>query len=97
MEVRGDFQVRQGPGSQGLNLVKFCLKIPGIRFVAACDIWSYSQRYAQRFLQKYGHETTVYEDYREMLDQQKDLHAVIVASPDWMHAEHANACMQATL
>ena len=84
-----------GAGTQGRVLIESCLRIPGIRFVAVCDIWEYSQRYASRYLKKYGHDVNVYENYREMLSQEKGLDAVIVATPDWMHAEHANACMEA--
>jgi len=84
-----------GPGSQGRLLVNFCLKIPGVRFVAVCDIWSYNQKYAQNLLGKYDQKVTVYDDYREMLEKEKHLDAVIVATPDWMHAEHAIACLQA--
>lgn len=86
-----------GAGKQGRVLLESCIRIPGLRFVAVCDVWKYSQQYAGNFLRKYGHTITVYEDYREMLDKEKSLHAVIVASPDWMHAEHANACMKAGL
>ncbi len=84
-----------GAGAQGRILTESCLRIPGIRFKAICDIWNYSQRYSERYLKKYGHEVNVYEDYRELLANEKDLDAVVVASPDWMHAEHANACMNA--
>ena len=85
-----------GAGTQGMVLLENCLKIPGVRFVAVCDIWSYSQRYASRRLKKaYNQEVTTYEDYREMLDKEKALDAVIVATPDWMHAEHSIACLQA--
>lgn len=84
-----------GAGTQGRVLIESCLRIPGIRFVAVCDIWEYSQRYASRYLKKYGHDVNVYEDYRDLLSQEKGLDAVIVATPDWMHAEHANACMEA--
>lgn len=84
-----------GPGSQGRVLMNFCLKIPGIRFVAVCDIWPYHQRYAANILKKYDQLVNVYEDYREMLDQERDLDAVIVATPDWMHADHAIACLRA--
>jgi len=86
-----------GAGAEGRILTEACLRIPGIRFKAICDIWSYSQRYSQRYLKKYGHEVNVYEDYRELLANEKDLDAAIVATPDWMHAEHANACMEAGL
>jgi len=86
-----------GAGTQGRVLIESCLRIPGIRFAAVCDIWDYSQRYASRYLKKYGHDVNVYEDYRNLLSQEKGLDAVIVATPDWMHAEHANACMEAGL
>jgi len=36
-----------GAGAQGRILMESCLRIPGIRFIAICDIWSYSQRYAE--------------------------------------------------
>lgn len=88
-----------GVGAEGRILTEACLRIPGIRFKAICDIWNYSRRYAERYLMKYGHEVQTYEDYRELLaDKEKhDLDAVIVATPDWMHAEHANACLRAGL
>lgn len=92
----GDLKVAViGVGAQGRILVESCLRIPGIRFVAVCDIWEYSQTYAERFLKKYGHMVNVYEDYSEMLAAEEDLDAVIVATPDWMHAEHAIASMRA--
>ena len=81
--------------SQGLNLVRHCLKIPGIRFVAVCDIWPYARRYTTNILKKYDQTPNEYEDYREMLSKEKPLDAVIVATPDWMHAEHTIACLKA--
>ena len=42
-----------GAGAEGRVLINACLRIPGIRFKAVCDIWGYSQRYAQRYLKKY--------------------------------------------
>ena len=86
-----------GAGAQGRVLLMSALKIPGLRFKAVCDIWPYHQTYAQNYLKKYGFDVNVYEDYTEMLAQEKNLDAVIVASPDWVHAEHANACMNAGL
>ncbi|MBN2309212.1 MAG: Gfo/Idh/MocA family oxidoreductase [Candidatus Hydrogenedentes bacterium] len=86
-----------GMGAQGMVLMNACLKIPGIRFKAVCDIWSYSQRRGSGTLRKFGHEVNVYEDFRELLDTEQDLDAAIVATPDFMHAEHAIGCMRAGL
>jgi predicted dehydrogenase len=84
-----------GPGSQGRNLLTKCLKIPGIRFKAVCDAWPYHQTYAANILKKYDMPVNVYTDHRDMLAAEKDLDAVIVATPDWMHAEHSIACLKA--
>lgn len=86
-----------GAGEQGRVLIESCLRIPGIRVAAVCDIWEYSRRYATGYLGKYGHTATPYEDYREMLAKEKGLAAVLVATPDWMHAEQTNACLSAGL
>jgi len=86
-----------GTGAQGRILIESCLLIPDIRIAAVCDIWEYSRRYASGYLKKYGQTVNVYEDYRDMLNGEKDLQAVIVATPDWMHAEHTNACLEAGL
>ena len=88
-----------GTGRQGRILLQDALstakKGGGIRFVAICDIWSFSQRYAKGRCRAAGQTVNVYEDYREMLATEKDLDAVIVATPDFMHAEHAVACLEA--
>ena len=86
-----------GTGLQGRVLVESMLRIPEVRIRAICDIWEYSQQYASRYLLKYGQKVNVYEDYRDLLSKEKNLDAAVVASPDWVHAEHANACMQAGL
>lgn len=87
-----------GAGEQGRILMNICLKIPGIRFKAVCDIWTkYNQKRASRWLRKYRHEHNTYVDYKEMLDKEKDLDAVIIATPDFWHAEHTVACLKAGL
>ncbi|MBM4018998.1 MAG: Gfo/Idh/MocA family oxidoreductase [Planctomycetes bacterium] len=84
-----------GVGTQGRVLLTNALKIPDLRFVAVTDIWPYHLGYAVRLLKKYNHAANGYEDYREMLEKEKELDAVMVASPDWVHAEHAIAGMKA--
>ena len=36
-----------------------------------------------------------YEDYREMLDKEKELDAVVIATPDFWHSQHAVDCLKA--
>lgn len=85
-----------GTGQQGKDaLIKSCLPIPGIRFVAVCDIWDKNRNAAVDYLKTENQEARAYVDYQDMLAQEKDLDAVIVATPDWMHAEHAIAAMEA--
>ncbi len=84
-----------GAGSQGRNLLLNCLKIPGINFVAVCDIWPYSQKYSVNILKKYNQNPKAYTDYREMLAQEKDLDAVIIATPDWQHSPQTVDCLRA--
>jgi predicted dehydrogenase len=88
-----------GAGNQGMVLLESCQKIPNIRITALCDIWKeYRQKYVSGRLKIYGHEHTAYVDLREMLDKEKGrLDAAIIATPDFWHAEHAIACLNAGL
>ncbi len=87
-----------GAGDQGRGRLMIpCLKIPNLRFRAVCDIWKYHQKYASNILKKYKHPVNVYEDYRELLANENDLDAVIIATPDWVHAEQTVACLEAGL
>jgi len=86
-----------GAGIQGRALVNAAVAIPNLRFCAICDVWGYSRRVAGYFLKRYKHEPNEYTDYQEMLAKEKDLDAVIVATPDFLHAEHTNACLRAGL
>lgn len=87
-----------GGGLQGLMLVTACMKIPGIRFRAVCDIWeAYNLKRISRILQHYGHPAVPYTDYQAMLDKEKDVQAAIVATPDFWHARHTLACLEAGL
>jgi predicted dehydrogenase len=86
-----------GAGAQGQVLMMACLKVPGVRFRAVCDIWEYNRNWVSRRLRAYRHEHNTYTDYQEMLGKEKDLDGVIVATPDFWHAEHAIACLEAGL
>ena len=85
-----------GAGAQGQVLTEAMLRIPGLRFRAVCDIWAeYNQRRAVNSMKKFKHEVNGYEDYREMLDKEKQLDAVIIATPDFWHAQHTIDCLKA--
>ncbi|MBN2591552.1 MAG: Gfo/Idh/MocA family oxidoreductase [Sedimentisphaerales bacterium] len=87
-----------GAGAQGQVLLNACRNIPGIRFKAVCDIWeNYNRKRTARILKAYGHNVNEYEDYKQMLAEENNLDAAIIATPDFCHAEQTIACLQAGL
>ena len=87
-----------GCGAQGQVLMNSILKIPGIRFKAVCDIWTaFNQKRVSRLLKRYRHEHNTYVDYEEMLAKEKDLDAVVIATPDFWHSRHTVASLEAGL
>jgi predicted dehydrogenase len=85
-----------GAGAQGQVLMDAMLRIPGLRFRAVCDIWTeYNQRRVVNTLKRFKHEVNGYEDYREMLDTEKEIDAVIIATPDFWHTQHTIDCLKA--
>ena len=91
-----------GAGAQGRTLMDAVIKISKTEPVclkAVCDIWGGARervRKTFRAYRMYGHEggkDHVYVDYQEMLDREKDLDAVIVATPDFWHARHTIAAL----
>ncbi len=86
-----------GAGEQGQTLMEAVRRIPNVHVQAVCDIWPYNRKRLSRRLQAYRHANNAYEDYRELLDREKGLQAAIVATPDFWHARHAIACLDAGL
>ncbi len=85
-----------GAGAQGEVLLNSMLRIPGLYVRAVCDIWTeYNLKRTVNTLKKYKIEANGYEDYREMLEREKDLEAVVVATPDFWHARHTIDCLRA--
>ena len=76
-------------------LLESILKIEAVQLVAICDIWEYARTYGERYLKKLGVDVRGYENYEDLLEKEKDLQAVVVATPDFWHAPITNACLKA--
>jgi predicted dehydrogenase len=86
-----------GAGIHGRTLANCLLAIGGVRICAVCDVWEYRRTAALNYLEAFDQQAVGYEDYREMLDNVKGLNAVVVATPDFVHAEQTIACLNAGL
>src|SRR4029078_1621133 len=84
-----------GAGAQGQVLTDSMLRITGLRVRAVCDILTeYNQKRVVNSLKRFKHEPNAYEDYREMLDKEKELDAVVIATPHFWHAQHRIDCLK---
>jgi len=63
----------------------------GVRLVGAVDI---NDTVLESYRETYGQDLLVTKDYRELLAR-KDIRAVFVTSPDFLHEEHAVAALEA--
>lgn len=77
-----------GIGGMGQANLRAC---SGENIVALCDV---DANYAGKVFAAYP-QAKAYRDFRQMLEQQKDIEAVIVATPDHTHAPIAMAAMKA--
>jgi predicted dehydrogenase len=84
-----------GCGKQQEVLFNAMVNIPGIRFVAACDIMK--ARVGRTFStirSRFDYSITRYIDAAEMLEKE-ELDAVFVSTPDFWHAPHSVMAMEA--
>ncbi len=77
-----------GVGGMGAANLKAC---EGENIVALCDV---DRAYAAKTFALYP-KATVHTDYRTMLEKQKDIDAVVIATPDHTHAAITMACLEA--
>ena len=80
-----------GFGIQGIGDTANAVRIEGVEFVAACDLYEGRLTRAREI---YGNEIFTTRDYREIISK-KDIDAVIIAVPDHWHEKIAVAAMKA--
>jgi len=79
-----------GVGSQGTADLKRALSVPGVQFVALCDIYEPNLKRALALTPA----AKGYKDYRQVLDR-RDVEAVLIATPLTVHAPVAIDALKA--
>jgi predicted dehydrogenase len=80
-----------GMGRMGQSNLKTFLKHPDVEVVAVCDVYGPNLAAAAQIA---GARVKVLKDFRRLLEM-KEIHAVVVASPDHWHALHTILACQA--
>lgn len=80
-----------GAGGMGLADANTAITVPGVKLVAACDLYDGRLADAKRI---YGNDIFTTRDYKEIISR-KDIDAVIVATPDHWHKDISVDAMNA--
>ncbi|QHS61968.1 Gfo/Idh/MocA family protein [Chitinophaga agri] len=78
-----------GAGGMGTADANTAITVPGVKLIAACDLYDGRLADAKK---KWGNDITTTRHYREILDR-KDIDAVIIATPDFWHKDISVAAM----
>jgi predicted dehydrogenase len=81
-----------GPGGKGWGDVTNVAKSPQVEIVALCDVDD-SAQHLGRAAEKFP-SAKKYRDWRRLLDESREIDAVIVSTPDHMHAPIAMPAIQ---
>jgi predicted dehydrogenase len=73
-----------GAGFRGMQLIHACLDQPSIRIGAVCETYEPRMFGAGAITRARGHKTRYYRIYQDLVED-RDLDAVIVATPDFSH------------
>jgi predicted dehydrogenase len=79
-----------GPGERGMQIVREALACPNTEFVGFADVYTRRLEAAKAV----APEAKTYLDYRYLLED-KSIDAVLIATPQHLHAEHFTAAMDA--
>ncbi|SDG46130.1 Gfo/Idh/MocA family protein [Chitinophaga filiformis] len=78
-----------GAGGMGTADTNTAITVPGVKLIAACDLYDGRLADAKK---KWGNDIATTRDYREILER-KDVDAVIIATPDFWHKDISVAAM----
>jgi predicted dehydrogenase len=78
-----------GAGGMGTADANTAITVPGVKLIAACDLYDGRLADAKK---KWGNDIATTRDYREILER-KDIDAVIIATPDFWHKDISVAAM----
>jgi predicted dehydrogenase len=77
-----------GVGNRGSFLLRHMLDVPNVRVVAVCDLVEERARQAASAVEaRGGPRPKVYTDYKKMLEEMKEIQAVVGATPDFTHID----------
>jgi len=79
-----------GPGSRGVEILRQAVACPNVEAIGAADVYTRRLDEAKQVVPS----VKTYLDYRHLLDD-KDVDAVLIATPQHLHAEHFTAALDA--
>ena len=83
-----------GVGNRGAYTMRQLLRVPGAKVVAVADLDPERVQKALETIKEQGGEAKGYSDYRKMLDEMKDIDAVVIATPVDTHKDIAISALE---
>jgi len=89
-----------GVGQRAMTLLNAFIQIPGVRVTAGCDVYGIKRQRFENFVKNFYSKNNVtsslkiYEKFEDLLED-KNVDAVIIATPDHQHARIAIAACKA--
>ena len=89
-----------GVGQRAMTLLNAFIQIPGVRITAGCDVYGVKRQRFENFVKKFYSKNNVtspliiYEKFEDLLED-KNIDAVVIATPDHQHARIAIAACKA--
>lgn len=83
-----------GVGNRGSYTMRQLMRVPGAKVVAVSDLDPERMQKAVDYIKEQGGEAKAYADYRKMLDEMKDIDAVVIATPVDTHKNITIAALE---